>query len=93
MISLEPYSESLVLAGDPSPIGWSPDGKYLYAVLDGGEVIRLRSSAPNEISTVAALPGNVVNYDSAAVSPDGRQIVVSLEDQRSDVWLMEHVSN
>ena len=93
IISLEPYSESLVLAGDISPFGWSPDGKYIYAVREeGSEIIRVPSSPPYDISSVGALSGDVVNYDSAAVSPDGREIIVSVADQKSDVWLMENLS-
>jgi hypothetical protein len=42
---------------------------------------------------VAALPGKIVNYDSASVSPDGRQIIVSIAAEASDVWLMENLSH
>ena len=93
IISLEPYSESLVLAGDISPFGWSPDGKYIYAAREGSELLRVRSSPPNEITSVAALPSRIVNYDSAAISPDGREIIVSVAAEASDVWLMETLSH
>jgi serine/threonine protein kinase len=93
IISLEPYSESLVLAGDISPFGWSPDGKYIYAAREGSELLRVRSSPPNEITSVAALPSRIVNYDSAAISPDGREIIVSVAAEASDVWLMENLSH
>ena len=93
IISLEPYSETLVLAGDVSPFGWSPDGKYIYAERQDSEIIRVQSAAPNEISSVAALPGKIVDYDSASVSPDGRQIIVSVAAEASDVWLMENLSH
>jgi serine/threonine protein kinase len=90
IISLEPYSETLVLAGSVSPFGWSPDGKYVYAVRDRSEIIRVRSAPPNEISSVAALPGNIVHHDSASVSPDGRQMIVNVAAEASDVWLIEN---
>jgi hypothetical protein len=93
IISLEPYSESLVLAGDSSPFGWSPDGQFIYAAREDSEIVRVRSSSPNEITSVAALPGRIVNYDSAAVSPDGREIIVSVAAEASDVWLMENLSH
>ncbi len=94
IISLEPYSETLVLAGNSiCPFGWSPDGKYVYVVRKRSEIIRVQSAPPNEIGSVAALPGYVVNYDSASVSPDGLQVIVSVEEQKSDVWLMENLSN
>ncbi len=56
--SHEPYSETLVLAGDVSPFGWSPDGKYIYAERQDSEIVRVQSAAPNEISSVAALLTN-----------------------------------
>lgn len=93
IISLEPYSETLVLAGATYPFGWSPDGKYVYVDREGSEIIRIRSAPPNEISSVAGLPGKIVHYDSASVSPDGRQIIVSVAEEASDVWLMENLSH
>jgi len=94
IISLEPYSETLVLAGSIYPFGWSQDGKYVYAARrSSSQIIRVRSAAPNEISSVAALPGGIVHYDSASVSPDGRQIIVSVAAQASDVWLIENLSH
>ena len=91
IISLEPYSETFVLAGDICPIGWSSDGKYVYATREGNEIISVQATAPKEIISVAALPGEVVDYDSASVSPDGRQILVSVYEEKSDVWLMENI--
>jgi serine/threonine protein kinase len=94
ILSLEPYSETLVLAANIYPVGWSPDGKYVYGVRQGsGEIIRVRSTPPNEISSVAALPGDIVGFDSASVSPDGREIIVSVGQRVSDVWLMENLSH
>jgi DNA-binding beta-propeller fold protein YncE len=94
ILSLEPYSETFVLAGSIYPVGWSPDGKYVYVVRQGsGEIIRVRSTPPNETSSVAALPGDIVGFDSASVSPDGRQIIVSVGQIVSDVWLMENLSH
>ena len=90
IISLEPYSETFVLAGGVSPFGWSPDGKYVYAARQGSEIIRVRSGPPNEISSVPALPGGIVNHASASVSPDERQIIVSVAAEASDVWLIEN---
>jgi Tol biopolymer transport system component len=88
IISLEPYSETLVLAGIFFPFGWSPDGKYVYVQRPrSGEIIRVRSTPPNEITSVATLPGGY----SASVSPEGRQIILSVAAEASDVWLMENL--
>jgi Tol biopolymer transport system component len=93
IISLEPYSETFLQSGLIVPVGWSPDGKYVYALQSesgpGREIIRVQVAAPNEVTSVATLPGDVVSLDGASVSPDGHEIVVSIGEEKSDVWLME----
>jgi Tol biopolymer transport system component len=95
IISLEPYSETFLRSGPIYPVGWSPDGRYVYAIraeseAPGREIIRVQIATPNEVTSVATLPGNVDNYDGASVSPDGREIIVSVREGKSDVWLMEN---
>ena len=91
IISLEPYSETLVQAGEIYPFGWSPDGRYVYAIRRGArELIRVQVAAPHGLTSVVALPGDVSGYDSASVSPDGREAVVSVGKEKSEVWLMEN---
>ena len=94
IISLEPYSETFLQSGRIYPVGWSPDGKYAYAIRSesgrGREIIRVQVTAPNEVTSVATLPGDVVDGDGASVSPDGHEIVVSIGELKSDVWLMEN---
>jgi len=96
IISLEPYSETFLLAGWFYPFGWSPDGKSLYAVrLVAGEIrrreiVRIQLAAPNKVTSVATLPGDVADYDGADVSPDGKQIFASVGEKKSDVWIMEN---
>jgi len=91
IVSLHPYSESMALSGKAHPFGWSPDGKYVYAIRETGrEIIRVQVVAPNEVTSVATLSGEVVERDSASVRPDGKQIIVSVGDEKSDVWLMQN---
>jgi Tol biopolymer transport system component len=94
IISLEPYAETFLLSRSVCPFGWSPDGKYVYAIRSesgpGREIIRVQVVSPNEVTSVAILPGDVADYDSASVSPDGKQIIVSVGEDKSDVWLMEN---
>jgi serine/threonine protein kinase/Tol biopolymer transport system component len=95
VIALEPYSEAFLLNGPIHPIGWSPEGKYVYAIRavatePGREIIRVQFALPNEVTSVATLPGRVAGYDSAGVNPDGKEIVVSVGEENSDVWLMEN---
>ena len=97
IISLEPYSETLVQAGELYPFGWSPDGKYLYAIR-GREIVNIKLDSPKRASSLLDLEklsdSSAVNLasgpvDHAGLSPDGRQIVVSAGNEKSDVWLME----
>ncbi len=94
IISLEPYSEMLLLSGAINPFGWSPDGKHVYAIRGGAgesrEVISVQVDTPNHATPVATLPGDVVDSDGASVSPDGRVIFASVSEKKSDVWLMEN---
>jgi serine/threonine protein kinase/Tol biopolymer transport system component len=95
IISLQPYSETFLLAGGFYPFGWSPDGKNLYAVrfepgeIGRREIVRVQLAAPNEVTSVAILPGDVADYDGADVSPDGKEIFASVGEEKSDVWIME----
>ena len=92
IISLEPYSETVLQSGIIYPVGWVSDGRYVYAVRSesgpGREIIRVQVASPNEFTSVATLPSEV--YD-ASVSPDGHEIVVSIVESRSDVWLIENL--
>jgi hypothetical protein len=85
----------LLLSGVKLPIGWSPGGKYVCAIpwesaLAAREIISVQVAAPNEVISVASLPGEIANFDGASVSPDGHEIVVSVCEEKSDVWLMEN---
>ena len=54
------------------------------------EIVKVQVASPNQVTSVATLPGDVVDYDNASVSPDGKEIVVSVSEEKSDVWLMEN---
>jgi len=94
IITLEPYGEQLLCSGHLYPFGWSSDGKYIYANrftgVSGGEIVRIAVSDPNEIVSVAKLPGDMLDRDSASLSAGGQQILASVSDDKSDVWLMEN---
>jgi Tol biopolymer transport system component len=93
IISQEPYSETFLQTDPTYPLGWSPDGKYIYAVrgvAPGREIVRVQVAVPHEVVLVVTLPGSVAEGDSAGVSPDGKQIIASVSEEKSDVWLMEN---
>jgi hypothetical protein len=56
----------------------------------GRDIVRVQVAAPNKILSVATLPGGVTEEADASVSLDGHEIVVSIGEEKSDVWLMEN---
>jgi hypothetical protein len=36
------------------------------------------------------LPGPIAEFDNAAVSHEGLEIVISIREEKSDVWAMEN---
>ena len=94
IVSLEPYSETLVQP-QMMPFGWSPDGKQVYAVRgieSQREIVTIRVASPNEVVSIATLPGDVAAFwcGLPSLSPGGGQIIASLAEEKSDVWLMEN---
>ena len=83
IVSLEPYSETL--------------GKQVYAVRgieSQREIVTIGVVSSNEVVSIATLPGDVVGVCDGCklptLSPDGRQIIASLAEEKSDVWLLEN---
>ena len=102
--------ETLVRAftgpGDPWPwpIGWSPDGAFVYG-FDGKRAAYRGVLVPMELTmtdvrilririsggsteTIMKLPFEEVG--SVAALPDGRRFVCTVYSSRSDVWIVEH---
>lgn len=88
VVNLEKYSERLLLPGNYWALGWSRDGKLIYAgQLNGREIVQIELENPKHTKTIATLNEGLL---SGAVSPNGRQIIVSLTEEKSDVWLMKN---
>ena len=79
------YSE---LYSEVQPLGWSADGKSVYAsqVRNGSELLQipLASKKPKPVFSV---PGII---HRGSVSPDGRRSVVAVGEEKSDLWLMKN---
>jgi Tol biopolymer transport system component len=87
VVTLENYSERLLAPGSYNSLGWSPDGNLVYAVNGGPEIYQIGLAGSKQTRTVTTMPGNV---STGAVSSDGRKIIVSVVEMKSDVWLMKN---
>ena len=55
---------------------------------DGGrEILQIRLGDSKQSRPIITMPGNL---NSGTVSPDGRKIIVSVGEDKSDVWLMKN---
>jgi Tol biopolymer transport system component len=75
------------------PIGWSPDGAWIYAREPArgspGRLLRVAVDG-SRVEPICELPpetGDAV-WDATS-SPDGRTVVLSIGERPSDVWLAE----
>jgi len=86
-ITPEKFSETL-LYPRLVPFGWSSDGNSIYGFVDlhGREILQKRLDDSKKPRSVITLPGTLY---SGTVSPDGRKIIVSVGEEKSDVWLMK----
>ena len=87
LITGEGASASLLYAG-AIPFGWSSDGNFIYAFAfpQGREILQLKLGESKKPKTVVTLPGPI---GDGTVSPDGRKIIVSVGEEKSDVWLLK----
>jgi Tol biopolymer transport system component len=89
-ITLDTLSISF-LYQDALPFGWSVDKKFLYAFYssvegNGREILEFRLGDSKKPKSLITMPGTI---NSATLSPDGRKIIVSVSEEKSDVWLFE----
>jgi eukaryotic-like serine/threonine-protein kinase len=90
LINLENLSTSL-LYPSVSPFGWSSDGKSIYAFANSGfsggrEILQIKLGDAKKPRSVITMPGGL---HSGTVSPDGRKIIVSVGEEKSDVWILK----
>ena len=74
-----------------APIGWSPDGKWIYAHAQHGsrggrELVRVSPQTGDVVPLASIATGMITSGD---VSRDGRQIVLCVTETKTDVWRIE----
>jgi Tol biopolymer transport system component len=84
----ETHAERLLSPKAYWALGWSPDGKFVYAgELGGREIVRIAISNSKETKTLITVHGLL---DAGSVSPDGREVIFNAMEEKSDVWLMRN---
>jgi Tol biopolymer transport system component len=87
LIDLSTQSTRLLQPGTV-PFGWSSDGKYVYSFADEGrEIFQIKLDDSKKPRSVITMPGTI---KAATVSPDGRKMIVSVGEEKSDVWLLKN---
>jgi hypothetical protein len=85
---------STSVSGNFTPIGWSPDGRYVYAVdmASSGPslTVAMISADGRELRPLTQLPvGDGFALGSIAMSADARRIAYSSTATLSDVWVVD----
>ncbi|MFQ5630470.1 MAG: tetratricopeptide repeat protein, partial [bacterium] len=76
--------------GPAMPIGWSADGRWIYAwnFFKKPIEIMMIPAAGGQARVIATLPFDEI--EGLSMTPDGKQLVCAAAQHRSDVWVMEH---
>lgn len=80
------------------PIGWSPDGQWIYALeheySENKANIVMINDARGQAKKLVTLPfpPHALNLDTSwgGMTPDEKQFICPVFDKRSDVWLLEN---
>jgi Tol biopolymer transport system component len=93
IISLEDSLQSILQSlDDPNillPIGWSSDSKWVYANrYDNPEIVERLLVSTGKKESFVTLPFESVKHLN--ISPDGTQIICTVLEVLSDVWVLEN---
>jgi len=88
LVDLEDHSERRLYAKSYLGMGWSSDGKSVYAgQWFQREIVQIGIEKPSELRSSVELQGG---FAAGSVSPDGRKLILSIFESKSDVWLMKN---
>ncbi len=87
-----PQRDERFLADDLIPIGWSADGRFIYATAypaRGAEVLSVSVETGGR-EVVGRFPVGVLDMASCALAVDRRSITCTPIESKTDAWLVEH---
>jgi serine/threonine protein kinase len=88
-ISLLDYTEKHLIRGNLFPVGWSQDGKMIYAldqISNKNSLLEIPEDG-GDPKPIFTLPGPI---NQATINPLGTKFVCSISESKTDVWLMEN---
>ncbi len=86
-INLDDYSEIYIGDLNQYPIKWSLDGSKLYSYNDVNNSIETISRSGGESIQIFDIEGSCIGADINLIN---QKIVLSLQEKKSDVWLMQN---
>ena len=84
----ESASEQLILRGYYHPVGWSPDGAWIYATPDKTTLVRIPVDGGAPQTLLDSSPFEEVGEDGS-LAQDGRLAVQTVIEIESDLWLVD----
>jgi hypothetical protein len=85
-----PERKARPLGAGLCPAGWSSDAHWIYAYRPGSrEILRVNADS-GKVEAVGRFPVGALSDYSCDLTPDRRAIVCSLEDTKSDAWIVDH---
>jgi Tol biopolymer transport system component len=96
VIPLEDSSQAFFLKENVRPVGWSADGRWIYAAEEIPGTLKIlkisiKGSQTKIILTIPfTLEEGFPGHSRVSMIPDGKKFVFSVEKRHSDVWMVEN---
>ena len=92
-----PSREPRFLAPNLSPIGWSPDGEWIYALQavqpfkaqNSTSALMRVSPRTSRVERIGSFPGGYLTRGSCSLTPDRQAIICALAEENSDAWIID----
>jgi len=79
------------IVGSFDPLGWSADGKNVYAIEQEGRIVMIRTDRASMRPIVdLPLPEGSTASGGVAITADGQRVVYSAQQTKSDVWIVQN---
>jgi TolB protein len=95
-ISRQNGERKFLHGGTHLPVGWSPDGRWIYAANRTGRALEIiavdtETGSSKSVLEVPVDPGEgTPNHFFVGVAPDGKSFVFSVGKSLTDIWLVEN---